>query len=122
MLEQNYYETMAAYNAWMNQKLYAICADISDEKRKENLGAFFQSIHGTLNHLLFGDRVWMGRFTQQPFPYNSTPTLMNYATNGSLLINKSSIGRRRFPQPGSPNLSPTPAASIAKLAPYQPGC
>jgi uncharacterized damage-inducible protein DinB len=69
MLEQNYYETMAAYNAWMNQKLYAICADISDEKRKENLGAFFQSIHGTLNHLLFGDRVWMGRFTQQPFPY-----------------------------------------------------
>lgn len=41
MLEQNYYETMAAYNAWMNQKLYAICADISDEKRKENLGAFF---------------------------------------------------------------------------------
>jgi uncharacterized damage-inducible protein DinB len=62
-----YYQTMAEYNHWMNQKLYAICAEIPDTKRKENLGAFFQSIHGTLNHLLFGDRAWMSRFTQQPF-------------------------------------------------------
>lgn len=68
MYNQNYYETMAEYNHWMNQKLYAICANIPDQKRKENLGAFFQSIHGTLNHLLFGDRVWMGRFTEKPFP------------------------------------------------------
>ncbi|WAL61703.1 DinB family protein [Thermocoleostomius sinensis] len=69
MLETNYYEIMAAYNAWMNQKLYEICAKIPDEKRKEDLGAFFKSIHGTLNHLLVGDRIWMGRFTQQPVPY-----------------------------------------------------
>ena len=62
----DYYKTMAEYNHWMNQKLYAICAEIPDEKRKENLGAFFKSIHGTLNHLLYGDRVWMGRFIGQP--------------------------------------------------------
>lgn len=61
------YRTMAQYNQWMNQKLYAICAKIPDEKRKENLGAFFQSIHGTLNHLLYGDRAWMGRFTEKPY-------------------------------------------------------
>jgi uncharacterized damage-inducible protein DinB len=59
----SYYQLMADYNHWMNQKLYAICAEIPDEKRKEDLGAFFQSIHGTLNHLLYGDRAWMGRFT-----------------------------------------------------------
>jgi uncharacterized damage-inducible protein DinB len=53
MYNRSYYEMMADYNYWMNQKLYAICAEIPDEKRKENLGAFFQSIHGTLNHLLF---------------------------------------------------------------------
>ena len=63
----SYYETMAEYNQWMNQKLYAICAEIPDEKRKENLGAFFKSIHGILNHLLYGDRAWMGRFSGQPF-------------------------------------------------------
>lgn len=61
------YEVMAQYNRWMNQKLYAICAEIPDSKRKEDLGAFFKSIHGTLNHLLFGDRAWMGRFIGKPF-------------------------------------------------------
>ena len=38
-----------------------------DEKRKQDLGAFFKSIHGTLNHLLYGDKAWIGRFTNQPF-------------------------------------------------------
>jgi uncharacterized damage-inducible protein DinB len=66
MNHQNYYTVMAAYNAWMNQNLYAICATIPDEQRKADLGAFFRSIHGTLNHLLYGDRAWIGRFTQQP--------------------------------------------------------
>lgn len=61
------YQTMADYNQQMNLKIYALCAKISDEKRKENLGAFFQSIHGTLNHLLYGDRAWMGRFLDKPF-------------------------------------------------------
>jgi uncharacterized damage-inducible protein DinB len=61
------YQTMAEYNQWMNQKLYAICAEIPDAVRKEDRGAFFRSIHGTLNHLLVGDRIWMGRFTEQPF-------------------------------------------------------
>jgi uncharacterized damage-inducible protein DinB len=28
MCNQTYYETMAEYNYWMNQKLYAICAEI----------------------------------------------------------------------------------------------
>lgn len=27
------------------------------------MGAFFKSLHGTLNHLLYGDKAWMGRFT-----------------------------------------------------------
>jgi uncharacterized damage-inducible protein DinB len=63
----NYYQLMAEYNCWMNQNLYLVCSEISDEKRKQDLGAFFQSIHGTLNHLLYGDKAWMGRFTDRPF-------------------------------------------------------
>jgi uncharacterized damage-inducible protein DinB len=53
----------ARYNRWMNQKLYAVSSKLEDEDRKRDRGAFFKSIHGTLNHILVGDRTWMGRFT-----------------------------------------------------------
>ncbi len=66
MYEESYYQLMAKYNRWMNRKLYAVCADIPDQTRREDRGAFFKSIHGTLNHLLFGDLVWMDRFTGAP--------------------------------------------------------
>jgi uncharacterized damage-inducible protein DinB len=52
---------MAAYNRWANAHLYALCAALTDEARKRDLGAFFKSIHGTLNHLLLGDRLWLSR-------------------------------------------------------------
>lgn len=53
---------MAAYNHWMNERIYALLADVPDAERKCHRGAFFGSIHGTLNHLLFGDLMWMARF------------------------------------------------------------
>jgi uncharacterized damage-inducible protein DinB len=59
--------TMARYNRWMNERLYAMCSRLSDEERKEDARAFFKSIHGTFNHLLLADRIWMGRFTGRPF-------------------------------------------------------
>lgn len=65
MIDNTHYVLMAEYNQWMNNKLYAVCAGIPDRDRKRDLGAFFKSIHGTLNHLLYGDKAWMGRFTGQ---------------------------------------------------------
>ncbi len=50
------------YNRWMNDKLCGLAATLSDEGRKRDGGAFFKSIHGTLNHLLLADRVWLARF------------------------------------------------------------
>ncbi|WP_055075791.1 DinB family protein [Pseudanabaena sp. 'Roaring Creek'] len=67
MINKTQFELMARYNQWMNSNLYEVCADIPDEDRKKDLGAFFESIHGTLNHLLYGDKAWMGRFTSNPF-------------------------------------------------------
>jgi uncharacterized damage-inducible protein DinB len=52
----------ALYNRLANERLYAACAELSDEARRRDLGAFFKSVHGTLNHLLLGDRIWMTRF------------------------------------------------------------
>ena len=62
---------MARYNQWMNRKLYEVCAGLTDKERKRDVGAFFKSIHGSLNHILLADRVWMGRFTGRPFPVKS---------------------------------------------------
>lgn len=67
MSPDSYCTLMAEYNQWMNRSLYAGCAQLSDEQRKRDMGAFFQSIHGTLNHLLYTDKVWMGRFLCEPF-------------------------------------------------------
>lgn len=53
---------LARYNRWMNEKLYAVASKLTDQERKRDRGAFFRSIHGTFNHLLLADRVWMGRF------------------------------------------------------------
>lgn len=61
-LEQ--YHALARYNQWMNRKLYNVCAQLDDSERKRDRGAFFKSIHGTFNHLLVGDSVWLGRFTR----------------------------------------------------------
>lgn len=58
---------MAHYNQWMNQKIYAICDQISEQKRKEDLGALLKSINCTLNHILYGDRAWIGRLTGKPY-------------------------------------------------------
>ena len=62
---------MAAYNRWMNGKLYAVCATLTGDERTRKRGAFFGSIHGTLNHLLLADRVWLGRFVGRPFAVRS---------------------------------------------------
>lgn len=62
---------MAGYNRWMNEKLYAACAQLSDEQRKRDVKAFFRSVHGTLNHLLLTDRGWLARFNATPWPFAS---------------------------------------------------
>lgn len=57
------FEMLASYNEWANRRLYDAAAGLADADYRANHGAFFGSVHGTLNHLLVGDRVWMHRFT-----------------------------------------------------------
>jgi uncharacterized damage-inducible protein DinB len=63
-----YVRMMAAYNAWMNGHLLYLCGQLSDPERRRDLGAFFKSIHGTFDHLIYGDVAWMGRFIGSPMP------------------------------------------------------
>lgn len=68
MVDLEYVRTMARYGAWQNESLAAAADTLSDAARREDRGAYFGSIFGTLNHLLWGDRIWMSRFagTQKP--------------------------------------------------------
>jgi uncharacterized damage-inducible protein DinB len=58
----------ARYNTLANTRLYDACAALDDATRKRDVGAFFGSLHGTLNHLLLGDRIWMARFNGEAHP------------------------------------------------------
>jgi uncharacterized damage-inducible protein DinB len=68
MIDAEYCQTMAAYNGWLNRRVYAAAAQLPDEARKSDRGAFFRSIHSTLNHILWGDRVWLPRFNGSSYP------------------------------------------------------
>lgn len=52
----------ARYNHEFNRRLFDQLSALPDEERKRDMGAFFGSIHGTLNHILLADRIWLGRF------------------------------------------------------------
>ena len=74
MIAPGYARTMAAYNRWQNESIYGGADRLTDAQRKEPRGAFFGSIHGTLNHLLWGDRAWMARFDKSiPPPTGRRP-------------------------------------------------
>ena len=59
---------MANYNAWANRRLYEAAASLPEADYRADLGVFFKSVHGTLNHLIVGDLLWLARFRGQPAP------------------------------------------------------
>lgn len=60
---KSHFVMMADYNAWANARLYAMAGQLSDEQYRRDVGAYFKSLHGTLNHILCADRIWMRRLT-----------------------------------------------------------
>ncbi|HEX7389047.1 MAG TPA: DinB family protein [Acidiphilium sp.] len=62
MIDAGFVRTMAAYNAEMNRRWYEAAGRLPAAARSEDIGLFWKSIEGTLNHLLWADRMWMSRF------------------------------------------------------------
>ncbi|WP_198651409.1 DinB family protein [Dyella sp. C11] len=62
---------MAAYNAWMNEKVYAAAASLPAEAVVADRGAFFGSIHATLTHIAVADTIWLQRFATHPANYSA---------------------------------------------------
>jgi uncharacterized damage-inducible protein DinB len=59
----DHFKRFAAYNAWANARLYDAATALDDFERKRDVKGYFTSLHGTLNHLLGADRIWLQRLT-----------------------------------------------------------
>jgi uncharacterized damage-inducible protein DinB len=60
---KSYFEQRAAYNRWANARVYEAAFLLGEADYRRDVGAFFKSMHGTLNHLLLTDRLWLKRLT-----------------------------------------------------------
>lgn len=60
---KSHFTMMAEYNAWANRRLYGMARQLPDKQYRRDVGAYFKSLHGTLNHLLVADLIWMHRLT-----------------------------------------------------------
>src|SRR5258705_8826631 len=63
MITQEHFKLLAAYNRWANARLYAAALDLSELSYRLHTGVYFGGLHGTLNHLLLTDRLWLKRLT-----------------------------------------------------------
>ena len=64
-----HFPTFARYNAWATARVLAAVAAVPDDAYRRDVGLFFKSIHGTLNHLLVGEHLlWFGRFDEGVSP------------------------------------------------------
>jgi uncharacterized damage-inducible protein DinB len=57
------FKALANYNEWANRRIYAAALELPDDQYRRTTGVFFGSLHGTLNHLLLADRIWLRRLT-----------------------------------------------------------
>lgn len=74
------YRLQARYNAWFNERLYEACERLDDAARHLDRGAFFGSIHKTLNHLAVADQVWLRRLAAQGVSFAAlSPAVLDLA-------------------------------------------
>lgn len=81
---------MAEYNRWMNGKVYDVCAALPDAEMSTDHGAFFNSVLGTLNHLLYGDLAWFGWFRDGE-PRATTPDQLLFTELADLSIARKNL-------------------------------
>ena len=55
------FQLLANFNTWANTKIISSCKELNDAEYKKDRKAFFTSIHGTLNHLLVVDNLYISR-------------------------------------------------------------
>jgi uncharacterized damage-inducible protein DinB len=69
----DHFRMLARYNRIANERLCECCAQLDDAEYRRQRAGSLGSIHGLLNHILLGDRIWMSRFKGSG---HSTPPLV----------------------------------------------
>lgn len=88
-----HWQLMAEYNARANTILYDAVAQLPDTEYRKRRPAFFSSIHGTLNHILLGDRIWMTRFEGGVHPSTGLDAML-YDDFAELRVARDAMDRR----------------------------
>ena len=83
MITPDYVQLMARYSAWQNGSILNAADKLDDAARIQDRGAFFGSISATLNHLLWGDAMWLARFTRTELPGGSIPESIGFTDSWS---------------------------------------
>ena len=64
-----HFTQLARYNVWATARLLDAVKALPDDDYRRDVGLFFRSIHGTLNHLLVGEHLlWFVRFDEGRSP------------------------------------------------------
>ena len=64
-----HFSLLARYNVWATARLLAAVQVLPEADYRRDMGLFFRSIHGTLNHLLVGEHLlWFARFAEGTSP------------------------------------------------------
>ncbi|NRA88871.1 MAG: damage-inducible protein DinB [Rhizobiales bacterium] len=88
MPNKEYVLTMAKYNLWQNQNLLETADTLTAADREKDRGAFFGSIQNTFSHILWGDTVWLSRFTDTPISIGGIPESTDLIENWGDFKNK----------------------------------
>ena len=81
MITPEYCRVMARYNAWQNNAIWQLVDTMESEALDLDRGAFFGSIRATLNHILWGDQLWMSRFDDGDGPACEPKDHVNLTAN-----------------------------------------
>jgi len=86
------FRQLADYNHWANRRIYAAALEMPEESYRRSTGVFFASLHGTLNHLLVADRIWLKRLTGE----GEAPSRLN----AILFEDRNELARARMAEDG----------------------
>jgi uncharacterized damage-inducible protein DinB len=90
---RDHFLRLAAYNIWANERIYAAVSELPEDRLMADVGAYFDSLFGTLTHILIADRIWMHRLTGEG-PTHTDLRERPFAGLGELWMEREAMDRR----------------------------
>lgn len=85
---QRHLTTMTRFHSLAYRRLFEVLSDLDEARYRQDLGLFFSSIHGTVNHLHLVDCLWHWRIEGVKPQFWVTGLDMEVETDRDLLFRK----------------------------------